>query len=73
MKKPSSETDATRLNSYILQGEIGHGASGTCYRALSKLDGVVYAIKEISINTIKVPVGEIRGTTSSLPRRRWKC
>lgn len=42
------------IKNYILDVEIGHGASGVCYKAISKLDGSVCAIKKISINTIKV-------------------
>jgi hypothetical protein len=39
---------------YTLDAEIGHGASGVCYKAVSKLDKKIYAIKKIAINTIKV-------------------
>lgn len=44
------------INDYTIDIEIGHGASGVCYKALSKVNQQVCAIKKISINNIKVHI-----------------
>lgn len=54
MQKQEPKTRRGDIKNYILEAEIGHGASGVCYKAISKSDGSVCAIKKISINSIKV-------------------
>lgn len=54
MQKQDLKLRKGDIKNYHLEAEIGHGASGVCYKAVSKVDGSICAIKKISINTIKV-------------------
>ncbi len=42
------------IGQYEIQGEIGRGASGTCYKAIHVGTRKVYAIKKITVSTLKV-------------------
>jgi hypothetical protein len=54
MQKEETKASKNNITNYLLDAEIGHGASGVCYKAISKVDRCVCAIKKISVNTIKV-------------------
>lgn len=53
MKKVAPQ-NPNNIKNYEIETEIGRGASGICYRAKSKTDGNVYAIKKILLNCLKV-------------------
>ena len=49
------------LSEYSVLGEIGKGAYASVYKCRSKLDGKIYAVKQIKIDKISVPEIDILG------------
>jgi len=71
-----SKEDPTTL--YTLEKELGKGACGTVYRAISKIDSTVYAIKKVPISskTVETTTKEIkfmRGIKHSNTLRYYTC
>lgn len=59
MQKQDLKLRKGDIKNYHLEAEIGHGASGVCYKAVSKVDGSICAIKKFPLTPSKYNLSEV--------------